>query len=203
MDSIAIPHNSNGSDGYMFSNKTYDGAEIDKDYAALRMRNEPIVEVSQVKGTSETHPLQSPNDEWAAFEIMPYQIATWNDSKIDGSYVRQFIGAAWRCRRKVKEIHINSVLFPPQTRMCRPVLLMNMTIGQNRRGRRNRTLARFRAPDMDATIGGTGFPSAKLVAANQYAGRPAHRISRQKSGPGLFAHAMVKLGRFRSRWCVG
>ena len=89
MDSIAIPHNSNGSDGYMFSDKTYDGAEIDADYSALRMRNEPIVEVSQVKGTSETHPLQSPNDEFASFEIMPYQIATWNDSRIDGSYVRQ------------------------------------------------------------------------------------------------------------------
>ncbi|MCH1568671.1 MAG: DUF3604 domain-containing protein, partial [Alphaproteobacteria bacterium] len=89
MDSIAIPHNSNGSDGYMFAEKTFDGNEIDAEYSATRMRNEPIVEVSQVKGTSETHPLQSPNDEWAAFEIMPYQIATWNDSRIDGSYVRQ------------------------------------------------------------------------------------------------------------------
>lgn len=89
MDSIAIPHNSNGSDGYMFWDKTYDGHEIDAAYSALRMRNEPLVEISQVKGTSETHPLQSPSDEWAAFEIMPYQIATWRDSKIDGSYVRQ------------------------------------------------------------------------------------------------------------------
>ena len=89
MDSIAIPHNSNGSDGYMFWDKTYGGNEIDAQYSALRMRNEPLVEISQVKGTSETHPLQSPSDEWAAFEIMPYQIATWRKSKIDGSYVRQ------------------------------------------------------------------------------------------------------------------
>lgn len=89
MDSIAIPHNSNGSDGYMFWDKTYDGNEIDAAYSALRMRNEPLVEISQVKGTSETHPLQSPSDEWAAFEIMPYQIATWHESRLDGSYVRQ------------------------------------------------------------------------------------------------------------------
>lgn len=88
IDSIAIPHNSNGSDGFMFANKTFDGAPIDKDYVAMRMRNEPIVELTQVKGTSETHPLLSPNDEFAGFEIMPYQIATWYNSRLEGSYVR-------------------------------------------------------------------------------------------------------------------
>ena len=89
MDSLAIPHNSNGSDGFMFDDVTYDGKPITPEYSAMRMRNEPLVEISQVKGTSETHPLQSPRDEWAAFEIMPYQIATWHNSRIDGSYVRQ------------------------------------------------------------------------------------------------------------------
>ena len=89
MDSLSIPHNSNGSDGYMFDDVTFDGNPITPEYSAMRMRNEPLVEISQVKGTSETHPLQSPRDEWAAFEIMPYQIATWYNSRIDGSYVRQ------------------------------------------------------------------------------------------------------------------
>ena len=89
MDSIAIPHNSNGSNGLMFMTKKWDGSAMDMDYAATRMRNEPIVEVTQVKGDSETHPLLSPNDEYADFETMPFRIGVWIDSQPDGSYVRQ------------------------------------------------------------------------------------------------------------------
>lgn len=88
MDSLAIPHNSNGSDGYMFRTATFAGDPLNKAYADMRMRNEPIAEISQVKGTSETHPLLSPNDEFADFEIMPYQIASWRPSRSDGSYIR-------------------------------------------------------------------------------------------------------------------
>ena len=70
LDSIAIPHNSNGSNGEMFEVETYYGTPIDLTYSETRMRNEPIVEITQVKGTSDTHPLLSPDDEWADFEIM-------------------------------------------------------------------------------------------------------------------------------------
>jgi hypothetical protein len=89
MDSIAVPHNPNGSNGLMFMTEKWDGSPMDTQYAATRMRNEPIVEVTQVKGDSETHPLLSPNDEFADFETMPFRIGAWVDSQPDGSYVRQ------------------------------------------------------------------------------------------------------------------
>ena len=88
IDALAIPHNSNGSGGRMFETEYFDGGAIDTAYAEKRMRNEPIVESTQVKGTSDTHPALSPNDEWAEFEIMPYKIATRVVSEIEGSYVR-------------------------------------------------------------------------------------------------------------------
>ena len=89
IESLAIPHNSNGSNGSMFMLTDNAGRPIDDAYANLRMRNEPLVEITQVKGTSDTHPALSPNDEWADFEIMPFRIATSLYSEPNGSYVRQ------------------------------------------------------------------------------------------------------------------
>lgn len=89
IDSLAIPHNSNGSDGWMFELTDKADQPIDAAYADQRLRNEPLVEVTQVKGTSDTHPLLSPNDEWADFEIMNQTIGSGFPSQPDGSYVRE------------------------------------------------------------------------------------------------------------------
>jgi hypothetical protein len=88
-DVLAIPHNMNGSDGRMYESTSWDGRPIDKAYADLRMRNEPLAEMSQIKGTSETHPSLSPNDEWSNFEIMSSYIgAPVPVKKFAGGYVR-------------------------------------------------------------------------------------------------------------------
>ena len=89
IEGLAIPHNSNGSNGHMFQLSTFDGEPLDADYAAQRNLNEPLVEITQVKGDSETHPMLSPNDEWADFETFPYRIATTLYSEPNGGYVRQ------------------------------------------------------------------------------------------------------------------
>jgi hypothetical protein len=89
IESLAIPHNSNGSNGAMFQRVDWAGKPIDDRYASQRMRNEPLVEVTQIKGTSETHPNLSDTDEWAGFEIMPFRIASKLHSKAEGSYVRE------------------------------------------------------------------------------------------------------------------
>lgn len=90
VESLAIPHNSNGSNGHMFALTDFSGRRaLDGAYAEQRMRNEPLVEITQIKGTSDTHPVLSPNDEWADFEIMEHRIASNNFSEPSGSYVRE------------------------------------------------------------------------------------------------------------------
>jgi len=71
---VAIPHNSNISKGYMYSETTLKGEPITAQYARRRMSWEPVSEVTQIKGDSETHPSLSPQDEFADFETYTHYI---------------------------------------------------------------------------------------------------------------------------------
>jgi hypothetical protein len=73
-DFVAIPHNSNISKGYMFRDQTLRGEPYTKELASLRARWEPVAEVTQFKGDSETHPSLSPDDPFADFELYPHYI---------------------------------------------------------------------------------------------------------------------------------
>ncbi len=89
---LAISHNANLSDGRMFPIEVdTKGRPIDAAYAASRDRNERLIEIHQLKGTSETHPLLSPNDEFASFEIMSMLLGNppGRIPHIVGSYARQ------------------------------------------------------------------------------------------------------------------
>ena len=79
---ISIPHNGNLSNGLMFAAVDLNGSPLTRAYAESRMRWEPVIEVTQIKGDEETHPLLSPEDEFADFE-------TWDVSNISGSAAKQ------------------------------------------------------------------------------------------------------------------
>jgi Protein of unknown function (DUF3604) len=90
VEALSITHNGNGSQGTMYERTKWDGSPVDRAWSELRARNEPLAEVTQVKGTSETHPLLSPNDEFAGFEIMEWYIGSATPiTKFDGGYVRK------------------------------------------------------------------------------------------------------------------
>jgi Protein of unknown function (DUF3604) len=91
LEFLAIPHNSNISAGAMFPLADSDGQPITSAYAKTRMRWEPVAEITQIKGDSETAPNLSPNDEFADFETYSFLIKEHRaqDPEPDaGSYVR-------------------------------------------------------------------------------------------------------------------
>lgn len=101
IDSLAIPHNGNASNGLMYDDFTFEGEPFTEEYAEQRMRNEPISEILQVKGASETHPELSPTDEFAGFGLYDVPLkTTGGQQKNAGGYVRDALraGLEWSHR---------------------------------------------------------------------------------------------------------
>ena len=83
----AIPHNSNISNGLMFNEVDSEGRPITAEYARTRMKWEPLHEMTQMKGDSETHPALSPTDEFADYETYEFLIkASGGDDDDDKPY---------------------------------------------------------------------------------------------------------------------
>ena len=92
---LAIPHNSNLSNGLMFAKTDFNGADIDADYTQKRARWEPVAEITQIKGDSESHAILSPNDEFAGFGDVGWDLgnlslqALKTPDMLAGDYVRE------------------------------------------------------------------------------------------------------------------
>ena len=79
---LAIPHNGNLSNGLMFPVVEAFGKKLDREYVETRAKWERLYETTQTKGTGESHPYLSPNDEFADFEL-------WDKGNLDGSVAKK------------------------------------------------------------------------------------------------------------------
>lgn len=92
---LAIPHNSNLSNGLMFELTMPGGGPMTAEYARKRARWEPVVEATQIKGDSEAHPFMSSNDEFAGFGVTGWELgnlpltASATPEMQRGNYVRE------------------------------------------------------------------------------------------------------------------
>ncbi len=100
---IAIPHNSNISKGYMFAETTLRGAALTRDYINTRKRWEPVTEMTQIKGDSETHPSLSPDDPFADFEPFEFYLQQeWEPFRAAvGDFIRPALGRGLQIGQKL------------------------------------------------------------------------------------------------------
>jgi len=104
---LAIPHNGNLSNGMLFSmvNDFEKGAEFDKNYVETRAKWEKLYEIGQTKGDSETHPLLSPNDEFAAYERWDWANLDVTEKKTPEMLPGEYARAALKNGMKLEARH--------------------------------------------------------------------------------------------------
>ncbi len=100
---IAIPHNSNISKGYMFSETSLRSEPVTAESARTRMEWEPVAEITQSKGDSETHPSLSPDDAFADFEHFGHYIQQDAPEYApgEGDYVRSALMTGLELENKI------------------------------------------------------------------------------------------------------
>jgi hypothetical protein len=92
---LAIPHNSNTSNGMMFPITETLGGPMKAETAKRRLAREPLVETTQIKGDSESHVLLSPDDAFADFGDAGWEngnaqvTALKKPEMLGGDYVRE------------------------------------------------------------------------------------------------------------------
>ena len=114
---LAIPHNSNVSNGLMFELTGPDGGPMTATYARRRVAREPLVEVTQIKGDSEAHPFLSPNDEFAGYGDTGWELGNLpmteakTSNMFAGEYVREALkrGLAIEARTGVNPFKLGMI----------------------------------------------------------------------------------------------
>lgn len=101
-EALAIPHNGNMSNGLMYDWVDSNSFAMSRNYAEHRQANEPLSEIAQIKGSSETHPLLSPNDEFANYQIVDrVLLRLQSQSRPPGSYLRDALGRGLVLQRQL------------------------------------------------------------------------------------------------------
>lgn len=101
---LAIPHNGNLSNGWMFQEKQYDGSPMTREWTQTRQRWERLFELFQYKGQSEAHPRLSLNDEFADFAVWDHGDLNGNAKKpgmINTEYVREALKSGLRIENQL------------------------------------------------------------------------------------------------------
>jgi hypothetical protein len=113
---LAIPHNSNLSNGLMFELVGPDGGPMTAAYARRRAAREPITEITQIKGDSESHPFLSPNDEFSGFGTAGWDLgnltmqAAKKPQDYAGEYIREALKRGLAIEARTDDTDTRSIL---------------------------------------------------------------------------------------------